>query len=136
MLRERVAPQSEVIRVIILEDSPCCEVPHRDVLAQPRARRRCRHARCSLWRGGACRILLAGGGHGRPRLRDGEAQPGGNLKRPVAYELAERNETDSPGLPEEIGGSFHRGGGGAGPRRNGELPGDEGAGESRGLEGR
>ena len=24
MLRERVAPQSEVIRVIVLEDSPCC----------------------------------------------------------------------------------------------------------------
>ena len=29
MLGERVAPQSEVIRVIVLEDSPCCEVPHR-----------------------------------------------------------------------------------------------------------
>ena len=27
MLRERVAPQSEVIRAIVLEDSPCCEVP-------------------------------------------------------------------------------------------------------------
>ena len=29
MPRERIAPQSEVIRVIVLEDSPCCEVPHR-----------------------------------------------------------------------------------------------------------
>ena len=29
MLKERVAPQSEVIRVIVLEDSPRCEVPHR-----------------------------------------------------------------------------------------------------------
>ena len=29
MLRERVAPQSEVIRVIVLEDSPCCAGPHR-----------------------------------------------------------------------------------------------------------
>ena len=25
MLRKRVAPHSEVIRVIVLEDSPCCE---------------------------------------------------------------------------------------------------------------
>ena len=28
MLRERVATQSEVIRTIFLEDSPCCEAPH------------------------------------------------------------------------------------------------------------
>ena len=28
MPRERVAPQSEVIRVIVLEDSLCCGVPH------------------------------------------------------------------------------------------------------------
>ena len=28
MLRERVVPQSEVIRAILLEDSPCCGVPH------------------------------------------------------------------------------------------------------------
>ena len=27
MLRERVAPQSEVIRAIVLEDSPCCGGP-------------------------------------------------------------------------------------------------------------
>ena len=27
MLKERVAPQSEVIRAIVLADSPCCEVP-------------------------------------------------------------------------------------------------------------
>ena len=26
---ERFAPQFEVIRVIVLEDSPCCQVPHR-----------------------------------------------------------------------------------------------------------
>ena len=33
MRRERVAPQSEVIRVIVLEDSPyCVGGPHRDVL--------------------------------------------------------------------------------------------------------
>ena len=38
MLRERVAPQSEVIGAIVWEDSPCCEgCPHR---------RRCR----SVWR--------------------------------------------------------------------------------------
>ena len=28
MLRERIGPQSEVTRAIILEDSPCCGVPH------------------------------------------------------------------------------------------------------------
>ena len=28
MLSERVVPQSEVIRAILLEDSPCCGVPH------------------------------------------------------------------------------------------------------------
>ena len=28
MLRERILPQSEVIRAIVLEDSPCCGVPH------------------------------------------------------------------------------------------------------------
>ena len=28
MPMERVAPQSEVMRAIVLEDSPCCEVPH------------------------------------------------------------------------------------------------------------
>ena len=27
--KERIAPQSEVIRAIVLEGSPCCEVPHR-----------------------------------------------------------------------------------------------------------
>ena len=30
MLMKHVAPQSEVIRVIVLEDSPCCEVPHQE----------------------------------------------------------------------------------------------------------
>ena len=34
MLRERVAPQFEVIRIKILEDSPCCEVP---LVGSPRA---------------------------------------------------------------------------------------------------
>ena len=29
MLREHIVPQSEVIRAISLEDSQCCEVPHR-----------------------------------------------------------------------------------------------------------
>ena len=29
MLGERVAPQSDVIMAILLEYSPCCEVPHR-----------------------------------------------------------------------------------------------------------
>ena len=29
MLRKRIAPQSEVIRAIALEDSPCCGAPHR-----------------------------------------------------------------------------------------------------------
>ena len=28
MLRERVAPHSEVIRTIVLADSPCCGIPH------------------------------------------------------------------------------------------------------------
>ena len=31
MLRTRVAPHSEVIRVIVLEGSPCSEVPHRAI---------------------------------------------------------------------------------------------------------
>ena len=35
MLRERVAPHSEVIRVIVLEDSPCCEVPHLHQQVEP-----------------------------------------------------------------------------------------------------
>ena len=34
MLRERVAPQSEEIRVIVLEGSSCCEVPHPFIAAQ------------------------------------------------------------------------------------------------------
>ena len=28
MLREHIVPQSEVIRAVLLEDSPCCGVPH------------------------------------------------------------------------------------------------------------
>ena len=32
LLRERVAPQSEVIRAIFWEDSPCCEAPHHTAL--------------------------------------------------------------------------------------------------------
>ena len=32
MPRKRVAPQSEVIRFIVMEDSPCCEVPHLEVI--------------------------------------------------------------------------------------------------------
>ena len=31
MPREQIIPQSEVIRAILLEDSPCCGVPHRAV---------------------------------------------------------------------------------------------------------
>ena len=27
-MREQIVPQSEVIRAIVLEDSPCCEDPH------------------------------------------------------------------------------------------------------------
>ena len=60
MLRERVAPQSEVIRVIVLEVSPCCEVPHhsgeRTADCDPTAlrgpllllldKRRCQHSNC------------------------------------------------------------------------------------------
>ena len=29
MLRQLITPQSEAIRAIFLEDSPCCGVPHR-----------------------------------------------------------------------------------------------------------
>ena len=38
MPRERVAPQchSELIRAIVLEDSPCCGVPHRDQTVRER----------------------------------------------------------------------------------------------------
>ena len=34
MPRDRVVPQSEVIRDILLEDSPCCGVPHPVVAAE------------------------------------------------------------------------------------------------------
>ena len=34
MRRERVAPQPEVIGAILLEDSPCCGVPHRRHVAE------------------------------------------------------------------------------------------------------
>ena len=38
MLGERVLSHSEVIRAILLEDSPCCGVPHRVENAALRAR--------------------------------------------------------------------------------------------------
>ena len=34
MLGEHIAPQPEVIKTILLEDSPCCGVPHLDVMDQ------------------------------------------------------------------------------------------------------
>ena len=33
MLGERILPQSEVITAILLEDSPCCGIPHRMLTA-------------------------------------------------------------------------------------------------------
>ena len=41
VLREHIAPQSEVIRAIFLEDSPCCGGPHR--CCSTRARRSTAH---------------------------------------------------------------------------------------------
>ena len=32
MLGEHISPQSEVIRAILFEDSPCCAVPHLHLL--------------------------------------------------------------------------------------------------------
>ena len=63
MLRERVAPQFEVIRVIVLEDSPCCEVPHHhqrvDRLLEPPDNQLRPQRRPRLKPGGDTRVLLA-----------------------------------------------------------------------------
>ena len=75
MLRDRILPQSEVIRAILLEDSPFCGVPHRELLraVEPHAERvvPCHCQRCCEW---AERPLSAGGQcFSRGRRRSGLA---------------------------------------------------------------
>ena len=79
MLGERVALQPEVIRAIVLEDSPCCGVPHLE------------HAGDS--HGG---VRAHGGGHGVIGLG------GGGLGQPVVHQaLGEPKQEQSPGAVDK-----------------------------------
>ena len=63
MLRERILPQSELIRAIILEGSPCCGVPHLRLDAEAAVRVPAPAVRASLDSAGGVNaaVLHAGG---------------------------------------------------------------------------